>query len=409
MKKLLISTLGTNKNIFESLRYVVEQYSITKAVYLASKEKEVLRNLELIKNYNQKAQIETKEIYFNDVENVNKIIKNLEESFIKKEIEQVRKQGWKVYLDYTYGTKALSSGCFFYFLSNKLVDELIYVSGPRGKNGVVVGNPTPITLQTTRFFLPINLNQLKENIRQFRFDEALTNLNSLGIEEWRKNLYPLIQHFDKLIKGKLDIFEQEKIDKLKQWQSIKIDFKGLDRNNHLIEEYKQHRQKVEKSKNTSEKILIFEFGYLSDLAKIRLARNEPAEGLALFVSALDKYLTIKLLKQKLTDSDTYFSFEKNNFLFKKGSLGKNDKEPPTGVSWKLEKIQADKKKKDELTELIQKRNESIFGHGFYFPKEEIRDKIINLLNYFAKDLKIILYKNYFLYYPIDFELESITI
>lgn len=408
MKNLLISTMGKKETLFRSLKQLVDEKKIAEAVYLVSLDQGVEKNFSLIKNYNEKLGIKTERITINDPERIEKILNDLEKSGIKEKAKSVQLNHGKVYLDYTYGTKALAAASVHFFLINELVDEMIYVSGTRDRSGMVIDNFQGMSSLVRRLFFHQHLNQVKTLLQIFDFETSLVLIKKIFSESnpMGKALIQLIQHFIDFFQGRFGRIKDHFLDPLAA-NLEDFDLKSLRSNNQFIDNYLGLKNKKGRDLNDSKQMLVFEIEYLADLMKIFFLQKKFPQVLAIFNSLVDKYLTIKLIEKGYQTKEIAYQPAENNFMIK--TNGKEVK--PLGVSLKLDACFPDDQEpfKMRLKEMIQKRNNSLFGHGFYFPDEKDGAKALELRKIILDDLKLKpRFNGFFFYYPINIDLASIT-
>ncbi|GIW64297.1 MAG: hypothetical protein KatS3mg092_0230 [Patescibacteria group bacterium] len=401
-KNLLISTIGVNKNIFFSLKYVVEEKNISDAIYLVSSNPTSLKTYEAIYQFNKNNQISTDKIDILYPDQIEYILKSLDESNIKELVKKIKEEKGKVYLDYTYGTKAMAAGVFHYMVSENLVDDAIYVTGSRDVvTGVVVDNYQGVSFVTRRMLTKKYIDDLNNQLINFNFDQALSILkNIFTLESYKSSLLKnLIVYYQKFIQGDFIILEDKKIDDL-IFNFPKLNKDGLKENNILISEYKRLKKLLKKDENYCLEVIMFEIKYLHDITKIYFKRGDYPATLALFVSFLDKYLIFLMISKEIKDENLIFLADKVNFYLK-DKKEKEDKLIPSSVGYKLQVLdKVFKNKFVDFKELIDKRNNSLFGHGFYFPNKSDGKKAMMMLEKIKKDLGLKTnYDDYFFYYP----------
>lgn len=409
MKNLLISTVGKNETLFSSLRYVIDEKKISEAVYLVSLDQAVEKNFSLIRDYNENLGIKTGRITINDPDRIEKILNDLEKSGIRERAKAFQLNRGKVYLDYTYGTKALAAASVHFFLINEIVDEVVYVSGTRDKKGIVVDNFQGMSSVVRRLFINQNLDQFKALLKSFNFEDSLTIIKKIFSETSPvgKALIGLIDYFIDFFQGRFQTIKDHCLIPIANYLE-NLDLDALRKNNQLIENYLALKNKKTGRKTDDSKLMLFfEIEYLSDLTKIFFLQKKYPQVLAVFNSLADKYLTIKLLEKGYRTNEVIYQATDNNFFLKT----KEKEAKPLGVSFKLDACFPDDRKpfKQRLKELIQKRNISIFGHGFYFPDEKDAMKALELRKIIVEDLRLQSKADgLFFYYPIDIDLASIT-
>ncbi len=412
MKKFLISTIGKNPNIIKSLKFIAEHFKFDKYCYLITEDENVQATFKDIRNFLVNSQ-KVKEgenfnqLLFKNSEDFDKIYKELEESNLKKEIKESKEKGWKIYLDYTYGTKAISGQVLFYLVNNRLVDFVVYVSGRR-ENGIVVDNFDPKTFNLSRFYLEQDWKKVIGFIKSFRFDAALQLINQYNLEG---DIRSILDFYINLLSGKFEEVSRKKIGG-ESGDFIKLDVEKIYEVKIKLKNYLKA-----KKENLAEDVLKFEMGYFYDLIKISAFKNEYPQVLALFCSFLDKFLTYHLfLKRQLLDRDFIFDFKQINVVFKNKTSSITGKKTPVSLSIKLDEfLRVNDKSKSgsddfvKIREVIEKRNNSIFGHGFYFPDKKDAELALRLTEAFFKEMEIEKQGEYFLYYPTDVKISSITL
>lgn len=416
---LLISTIGKNPDIKDSLMYVIDNLNIKKVIYLVSSDIDVKKTYQILREYCLKRNIEVDKIDFFDIEHLDKIFETINKSSLLEITKKTREKGGKIYLDFTYGTKSLSGGILFYSLSSRIIDETIYITGTRNEKGIVIANFEIVNYSVKRFYLNLKYPDLELKIRQFRYLEAKNLIESIFSKELKvnfvKELNNFIDYFQKLISGKIEVMPANLLFSLKEKRFF-LDYEGLFENNRKIKNYENLEKKAKKGDIRREEInwiLNFKIGYFYDLIRINFNLGNYPETLALTISFLDHYFTLLLWENNFSSEEIYFEIKNINFHLKKIKSEELDYYPPTSVSLKLnllEKIGYQLKiDKEKIKELILKRNASIFGHGFSAPSKEDAVLALHLTNLIIKERKIDLYKNnYFLYYPFDLKLPLIT-
>lgn len=414
-KKFLISTIGKKRDIFESLKVVAEHFRFNSYLYVITNEADVKENYRDIRNFLVGSQ-KIKEgedlncLLLKNIEDFEKIYKELEEKRLEDKIKNFKNKGWKIYLDYTYATKAISGQILFYLVNKRLADFVVYVSGTR-KNGIVVANFTPRLFNLSQFYLEQDWRKIISFIKSFRFDSALSLVNHYNIDSTIKNL---LEFYTNLLFGKFEQIAKKK---------IRGGFDNfLNINEEKIFEIKSKVKSYLKAKkeNLIEEILKFEMGYFYDLIHIHFLKKEYPQVLALFCSFLDKYLTYELFhKKQILKNDYEFDFQQANIVFRDKFSAITGKKTPVSLSLKIDEFLRMKRIKEagikedmnidfnKLKELIEKRNNSIFGHGFYFPDEFDGKKAVELAENIISDLKIEKGGKYFFYYPTDVKFSSI--
>lgn len=401
-KNLLISTIGVNKSIFFSLKYVVEEKNISHAIYLVSTNPTSLKTYEAIYQFNKSNQLSTDKIDILYPDQIEYILKSLDESNIRELVKKIKEEKGKVYIDYTYGTKAMAAGVFHYMVSENLVDDAIYVTGSRDVvTGVVVDNYQGVSFVTRRMLTKKYIDDLNNQLINFNFDQALYILKKIfTLESYKSSLLKnLIVYYQKFIQGDFIILEDKKIDDL-IFNFPKLNKDGLKENNILISEYKRLKKLLKKDENDCLEVIMFEIKYLHDITKIYFKRGDYPATLALFVSFLDKYLTFLMISKGIKDDNLIFLADKVNFYLK-DKKEKEDKLIPSSVGYKIQVLEkVFKNRFTDFKELIDKRNNSLFGHGFYFPNKSDGEKVMMMLEKIKKDLDLkINYDDYFFYYP----------
>lgn len=401
-KNLLISTIGVNKSIFFSLKYVVEEKNISHAIYLVSTNPTSLKTYEAIYQFNKSNQLSTDKIDILYPDQIEYILKSLDESNIRELVKKIKEEKGKVYIDYTYGTKAMAAGVFHYMVSENLVDDAIYVTGSRDVvTGVVVDNYQGVSFVTRRMLTKKYIDDLNNQLINFNFDQALYILKKIfTLESYKSSLLKnLIVYYQKFIQGDFIILEDKKIDDL-IFNFPKLNKDGLKENNILISEYKRLKKLLKKDENYCLEVIMFEIKYLHDITKIYFKRGDYPATLALFVSFLDKYLTFLMISKGIKDDNLIFLADKVNFYLK-DKKEKEDKLIPSSVGYKIQVLErVFKNRFTDFKELIDKRNNSLFGHGFYFPNKSDGEKVMMMLEKIKKDLDLkINYDDYFFYYP----------
>lgn len=408
-KNLLISTIGKDLDIFNSLKKVVEEKNICRSIYLVSDDKNSQETYERIKNFNKSYKIKTEKIDVFLPDQLELILKTLSKSSLKEKVKQTVNEQGQVYVDFTYGTKAMAAATFYYFVTEELIDSALYVTGTRDDKGKVIGNFQIIELPVKRLLLRRYYSQFINKLRNFDFFLAKDILNIFLSEctEKVKVLRNFIDYYCQFLRGDFRELTENFIVKIvDNFPSLNKD--GLIYNTQIIANYKNIKRKKDiKSLTDSRQVLLFEFMYFYDLVKIHLQKEDYPVALALFASFLDKFLTIMMIDQKIEDSSLIFNFSFNNYFYKDKKIG--DKLVPTGVGYKLNLfLKKDNNFYSFFQELIDKRNKSLFGHGFYFPNKNDGEKINKALENIVKKVNIKpKYNGFFFYYPLDMDF-SIT-
>lgn len=426
IKKFLISTIGDDLNITKSLIKVAECFRFDRYCYILTQVKNVKENFRNIKEYLLKnAKIKEKmieTIFLKNIDDFDKIYEEIQASKIKKKLINLKKNNWEIYLDYTYGTKAISGQVLFYLVSNRLVDYLIYISGTRGSNSKVIGNYNPKIFNLSRFYLEEDWKAINNLIKSFEFTTAQ---EIIKIYKFQKNELSLfLSFYINFLAGKFKSLTSIKLNHLKN-NFFKINLKKISQIQMMVADYINNQEKLkrnfQKLKNEDKdelffKIFRFEIGYFYDQVKIAFEKKNYPEELALFCSFLDKYLTYNLYIKKTEISfDVEFDYGQINFVYKNQRNKITGKKTPVGLSFKLDeflRLFNDKVKgkfnEIEIKNIIEKRNNSIFGHGFYFPDEEDGKKAYSLMESLFEKLNFEKQGKYFFYYPVNVKIFSLT-
>lgn len=409
-KIFLISTIGTDLNIFKSLKYVVEDQRPDKALYILTDDKRVEANYKQIEKEikNNYPETEISYIYLKETENVKKIINELDQKIKPK----INNKDFSVRIDFTFGKKPISSGIFLWGLEFGIADIFIYVSGERRGTDNKVFEPTEIIkIDKKGILFSIYKNQSSLMLRDFRFEELKRLLADFLSEEIKE----ILSYFDDFCRGDFKKMPNQVFKYLSSLNLINDDL--LKRNKDEIYKYEELKTKRSSLADLTYKDVIFAFKiqsfYFYDLIFSYYKREEFNEVLALFVNFLDNIFNYLIVENKksLNEKDYFVDFN-DGFLLKQiyKNEEKQEKPIPMSISRKMELLDFYKIDffkffdKKLINDLIYKRNNSIFGHGYMIVEEDDIKKIISLRKKIIK--KIFNFdKDYYFWYPINVDLE----
>ncbi|MGB9883661.1 MAG: hypothetical protein ACPLRN_04100 [Microgenomates group bacterium] len=378
-KTILVSTLGADPRIISSLIFTFEKYRPEVIYYLVT-------DNDSVKNLVNQAEdkfahcCKVIKIYLSNEENVKKIVDDLN-SKINEDLKKFKNNGYEIVLDFTYGTKPISAGVFFWAVETMLIDELIYVTGPRGpKDNKIIAPMDVISIGIKSIYYDLYLKKANESLRRFRFGEVITYLNDfLSFEAIN-----LLNYFEDFISGKFKPLDNQEKKYLGALGAV--DFYS---NKHTeIENYKRYKSEINIDKEIALACLRIKVFYLYDLIYIYDRRGQFSEVLALFVNFLDNFLSYILVNHFGVKAEgVYFLDHKSDYILRVDDAEKK----PFSLSRKIELILNKKIEffngeinKDLLNQLITKRNNSIFGHGFEIFEEKDVEKILKLRKLMVK-------------------------
>lgn len=208
MKRALFMTVGTGvgldrekkvKNLAHGLLTSVESYDPDKIVFFGSEDsKETVESLKVQYYENKREELENYE--FVRLEDID----DFYECYTKIEEEIKRKEDYEITIDYTSGTKTMTtSAAICAMLYQK---RLSLVGGKRGEDGIVI--PGTEAAREQNLFAAYDkylLDRAKEAFNSYRFGEAMGYLEQIVALEERDMYEKLVQAYDLW-----DKFEHEK-------------------------------------------------------------------------------------------------------------------------------------------------------------------------------------------------------
>lgn len=208
MKRALFMTVGTGmgldkekkvKNLAHGLLTSVEHYNPDRIVFFGSEDsKETVESLK--EQYYEKMGEELANYQFIELRDVD----DFYECYTKIEEEIKKKEGDEIIIDYTSGTKTMttSAGICAMLYQKKLT----LVSGERGENGIVI--PGTEAAREQNLFAAYDkylLDKAREAFNSYRFGEAMGYLKQIVALEEKEAFKKLVQAYDLW-----DKFEHEK-------------------------------------------------------------------------------------------------------------------------------------------------------------------------------------------------------
>ncbi len=408
MKKIVISSVGKALDYYQTIERLIEDN--TPNVYLVIHSSDT--PLEKIKDIEEK-QKNVKFWYFNlgskeEVENVNTILKKIDHQKLDEKrtiFDYLMDECFdQVIVDFTGGTKAMSTAIFTYFNlyinSSKL--KLCYVGGERDNRGVVV-IPQPLNLDTNylryriRLREFVNLINKKKDYRQGREILSLVKKYLKNIEEF-KLLSDLIDYYYFFINGDFGSWKSLKHEDDRRRFYQLVDKRKFDLMSQVVNQYFDLREKNERVR------LSFECLFFYDRMRIACFQGIFEQALAFFNNFYEKYL---YLLGKRAYGDKFIVRIDKPPLF-------NDQEMRDKNEF-AKKVMASLSQSaminlwQNIDYLIKSRNQSIFGHGFFVPNEAIAQKCLAVSWHLIKDgfLKTIFADSFQIFLRDDIKVEDL--
>ncbi|MCS7092885.1 MAG: hypothetical protein NZL96_00400 [Patescibacteria group bacterium] len=410
-KTLLISTVGAHENIPKSFKFVIESFNPKKAIYLTTSNPKVKNNFQAIKEIVSReypGEIEIEEIFLEEVENMRKIIDELDKKLGQKIIDLEGE--WKVIVDFTYGTKPISASLALWAIESQRFDKMIYISGTRDNTqGRIVMHPEDIIeIESRAIYLALYRKKAQELLRQFKFGEV----KELLFDYLKSEIRSFLDYFENFCKGGLNESVGSSVKNAMMTMKITSD-DFLKRNkdqiyNH-IELISGEKKDLQVNVENVLEGLATQVFYFYDLTLIYNLREQKNEVLPLFVNFLDNLFSWLIVKKtkKLKKKDFFVALDGGITL----RCFVKSEEKPLPISGKidlLKKYQINFFSHFEekiINSLIHKRNNSIFGHGYYIPQEEDIQEVMKLrseiiMRYFGYK------KDLYFWYPNNLSLEA---
>jgi len=210
MKRALFMTVGTGvgldkekkvRNLAHGLLSSIESYNPDKIVFFGSEES--IETVESLKEqYYEKKGKELENYEFVGLKDIDDFYECY--TRIEEEIKEEEKEGNEIIIDYTSGTKTMTtSAAICAMLYQK---KLSLVAGKRGENGVVI--PGTEAARVQNLFAAYDkylLDRAKEAFNSYRFGEAMGYLDRIVALEDKEEYKKLVKAYDLW-----DKFEHEK-------------------------------------------------------------------------------------------------------------------------------------------------------------------------------------------------------
>jgi len=382
MKKVAVfMTVGTGmredrekgmKDQAHGISYFINEIKPDKIVFFVSKEsKETIKYVEGI---NEDAY---EIVLLDDINNITEI-----STKIFNKVLEYEKMGYEIKMNYTFGTKTMTTAISFISVLKK--KDLYLVGGQRGKDGTPVPGTEEVKKQSLHVIYDIFLfNKMKELFNSYNFSEALKSLNNIVVFDNLQTGYSR-EDYENLIKGCTEW------DKFNHKEAIKY----LE-NNSLIPKQQEHRIKrlvYLADKDAKEEIKEYHAHLLSDLinnAKRRIEEGKYDDAVARLYRVIEFIAQSKLfIKHDINTSDVDILLLPNELREKYKKMEENGKiRLGLKKSYELlrdmnEEIGKRFFENEEIQKILSMRNNSILAHGFGPIKKEQAEKFFEVTKEF---------------------------
>ncbi len=380
-KKLLIITVGTGSNGQDIAHGI--NYSISKQnpdiIYLILSEKSKETTLPFINNYKK----EVNEIIINEVNDVEKLVDEYSEI-----LRTIIDQGYlreNITIDYTSGTKSMSSALLYASISNN-IGCISYVYGERGDGGRVISGTERIhQIEPTLIFTESRIKLFIQLFNKYQYDAAL---NLFPNEEI---IHPKFIEKVKVYKILANTYSSwEKFDFCKSLELLK----NLN-NDELLGKLKI-KSKILKNKEILFKLNIKELDYnkVCDLLSNATRRAEEGkydDAIARLYRALEMTGQIEFKKEFNCDTDNVILEnlpEKIRENYKNMYLDDKENTIKVGLYATFEALKNTDNRfasifydnLNDIKSLLAIRNSSILAHGITPVKKESFDRLLSLFS-----------------------------
>lgn len=379
MKKALLISLGTGSGVENGIVKSIRTHNPDMIVFIATKEsKDTIQRIENIldeKLPNYKTII---------IDNGNDI-----EKIYKTTIGVIKplKEDYQVHVDFTSGTKAMSSGISLAAVATEC-ETFTYVEGKRGENGrVITGTERVITLTPTEIFSDNKMRLAVEMFNNYRFKSCLDIIREV----------------------KTRVFDDDVLKDFKILEKLALAYSSWDKF--------RHKEAFERLRGINDDRISNNKGFLGILsnseiyrtvyilvdllnnANRRIEEGKYDDAVARLYRAIELIAQIKLLDYGLNDlSGTKFrlddlkekgveteKYKKYSDEEEKLKLGLENKyRLLKDLGWgKADEVYLNNK---EINGLLQTRNNSILAHGLEPVEKETAEKLFEYVKRYAREV-----------------------
>lgn len=173
---------GTEKNKEKGMEsqahgiaYFIKEMKPDKIVFFVSKESE--ETIEYVKKYTEINETNSEIVLITNINDITEIATK-----IFHKVSEYEKMGFEIKMNYTFGTKTMTTALSFISVLKK--KDLYLVGGRRGENGIIIPGTEELKKQSLHVIYDVFLfEKVKEMFNSYKFSNALNFLNNIVVFE----------------------------------------------------------------------------------------------------------------------------------------------------------------------------------------------------------------------------------